>query len=131
MSRSFADMNFGSCEQLLRQEPAALLFPRRRKRLHQGFDGEFRRRAPVEDGLDDVGREEIEAEDAAGVGGADGLGGGEVLDGGVGAGFEKMLPAVGSGEGLDQDTVWAGSEGYRWRAVRRDAGFPAAATLEG
>ncbi len=47
----------------------------------------------IEDGLDNVGRQQGQAEDAADIGGVDLLGGGDFLDGGVDAGFQQLAPA--------------------------------------
>jgi len=111
----------------------SLLLPRPRPGLHELRQSYTPGQPPVEAHLDDVGRQQRELEQLANIACCHLFGLGDFLDGGVLAGVEQILPAMGAGQGLDQSRVGLG----RWRrpgwlggAGRRDDQLAAATLAE-
>jgi hypothetical protein len=85
------------------EEVLPLLLPRDRERLQELRQP--RRRAAVENALDDVGGKEREAQHATHVGAADPFGVGQIGEGPILTALQPPLPAVRTREGLDQCAV--------------------------
>jgi hypothetical protein len=82
-----------------------LVFPHYRNRLHGAFKREFRRECAIQRALDDVRREQAQAQDTAKVGLIDLLSLGEFGDGCVGATLKHAFPAICASDGLDQSAI--------------------------
>lgn len=108
-----------------------LLAPIGGNTAHQVLELECLRLPAVEDRFDDIGREQGQAQDAADIGVVDLLGRGQLFDAAVGAILNQPLPAVGTAQGPDQNSVGSGGQwGPVLLAVRSDDQLAAAVALE-
>jgi hypothetical protein len=92
-------------------EAADLLVPLDREWFQQIVELERGWLPAFENGFDDGGRQQGEAQDAAEVGFVDGLGFGEIAERGVPAGFQHRAPTMSANNGFDDRVVDPGRRG--------------------